>query len=453
MKDINTPANSPQKKKTARKFKKWSFEYWYMIIMIVYMAQMTNDTSRMIGQLSGDPIPFVIPIIFTVILLYRNKIEWKDKRLIIALSVATFWSVLQIIKQRDYSIGFLSYTFFFWYAIIIAYIHVRVYGIKLLVLYEDIVVKFSVIAIILWVISVTIDDIFLFFRQFPETAYGYNFLYVFNFMKPGNEQYYHGIMRNAGFSWEPGRFAIMLCLALLCNLFRKGISFKKNNNVIILLIALATTQSTTGFSLCLILYTIFLIKRISFKQVMRLCIIIIPILWGIMQLDFMWQKIEEKMDVTNYLEGFEIAADYNSTSGLEEHVSLDRFVSMYFESLNIMEDPILGYSRDFSKSLFAKNYIEDYSLTGGLVSVFGRYGIIFGIVIYFCLLYSSTRISRQVPNRRRFAIFIYFIVASVSYPLFCIPVFTSFWLYGLFEIKPHSHHSKTRNSVLKQKKV
>jgi hypothetical protein len=30
------------------------------------------------------------------------------------------------------------------------------------------------------------------------------------------------------------------------------------------------------------------------------------------------------------------------------------------------------------------------------------------------------------------ALFVIFLISSISYPLFLIPVFTAFWLYGLF---------------------
>ena len=49
-----------------------TFDYLYLFFMVVYMGQMTPETSRMVGSLSGEPVPFLIPIVLTIILLYRH---------------------------------------------------------------------------------------------------------------------------------------------------------------------------------------------------------------------------------------------------------------------------------------------------------------------------------------------------------------------------------------------
>ena len=235
--------------------KKWSFEYWYFLIMIIYMAQMTEETSRMITTLSGNPIPFLIPIVTTVILLIRNPINWNSKKLWNIILIFVLWTLLIIIKYSDYSTQFLSYSFFLFYSLIIAFIHVNVYKENLFGLYEDIIVFLSKLSIFLWLFSIILPGIAsTVFNIFPETHFGNNFFYIFNWMSPSGGQYYSGIMRNAGFSWEPGRYAIMLCLAILFNLYRNGIKFKKNKNIIILLLALITTQSTTGYMIVILLY-------------------------------------------------------------------------------------------------------------------------------------------------------------------------------------------------------
>lgn len=125
-----------------KKIERWSYEYCYMVIMVIYMAQMTNETSRMIGGLSGNPISFFFPIVLTIILLKRNPISFKHKALFKLLSIVTIWCICIIIKEKLYSIQELSYIFFFYYAIIIAFIHCQVYGKRMFYLYEDIMKLF-----------------------------------------------------------------------------------------------------------------------------------------------------------------------------------------------------------------------------------------------------------------------------------------------------------------------
>lgn len=396
---------------------------------------MTPDTSRMIGQISGNPIPFLIPIISTIILIKRNPIKWKNSRLWNLLIIFSIWTFFIIFKYEDLSSQFLSYIFFLFYSLIISYIHIKVFKEKLFSYYENIIVLFAKISLVLWLFSIIVPSIATsIFHLFPETRYGNNFLYVFNWMSPEEGQYYAGIMRNAGFSWEPGRYAIMLCLAILFNLYNNGIKFKNNKNIIILLFALITTQSTTGYMIVLLLYIMFYINKISHTTLLKILFVIIPIIVAIMQLDFMSEKIKDRADIaTANEEFFQYEAYHSKNGGLETHISLDRFQSIYFEWNNFIHDPLLGYSNDTSKSWFSKNFISDYSLTGGLIKIFSQFGLIMGIFIYYILFKSSKYISNQMKYKRNFTLLICLTLSSISYPIFGIPIFTTFWLYGYYK--------------------
>ena len=66
------------------------------------------------------------------------------------------------------------------------------------------------------------------------------------------------------------------------------------------------------------------------------------------------------------------------------------------------------------------------------MKVFAQYGIFIGLLLYALLFYSSIKISRTCWVRQRYAFAIALLVSSISYPVFGIPLFTAFWLYGLF---------------------
>lgn len=160
----------------------------------------------------------------------------------------------------------------------------------------------------------------------------------------------------------------------------------------------------------------------------------LPIVIGVMQLDFMSDKIKDRLEINSANSDFYKSELYHSKSGvdIERHVSLDRFQSIYFEWINFTKDPLLGYSRDTSKSWFGKTFISDYSLTGGLVKVFSQFGLLFGLIIYFWLYKSSLIISKDFGARMPLALFLSVIFVSISYPIWGIPVFTTFWMYGIF---------------------
>ena len=43
------------------------FERLYVFLMVIYMAQMTPEAGRMVGRLSGDPVPLLVPIVMTLV--------------------------------------------------------------------------------------------------------------------------------------------------------------------------------------------------------------------------------------------------------------------------------------------------------------------------------------------------------------------------------------------------
>ena len=107
-----------------------TFEYLYFFVMVIYMAQMDNNTARMITGMSSPFLPFFIPIILTIILLDRNKVKFNDKRLIRILLVFAIWTVLIFTHKKYYDISQYSWYFFLFYSIVIAYIHIQVFGKK-----------------------------------------------------------------------------------------------------------------------------------------------------------------------------------------------------------------------------------------------------------------------------------------------------------------------------------
>ena len=408
------------------------YEYLYLFVMVIYMAQMTPDTGRMVGRLSGNPIPLLIPIVLTIILLIRNPISFHHQRLWKLVGIMLCWSFAVCYKMHDFSSSNLSFYLFLVYAIIIAFIHVRVYGRNLFPIYEHIMVVFSVISLVLWGMSVLAPSINSLFLRFPETNAGNNVFYLFNWMNPAKGQVYGSLIRNAGCSWEPGRFSIMLIPAILVNLSREGIKFRGNGRFIILLSALASTISTTGYSVVLLIYALFQLKEINVKSFASL-IVALPLAIYIYSLDFMGDKIQDRVHFEGLTSERMHDINYNEQIFGDEYLSsLDRFESAYFEWINFQQDPILGYGRNTDYSWFCQEISENLSLTGGLVKIFSQYGIIIGLLLYALLFYSSYRISLTCRHQQKFIFAVALIVSSISYPVFSIPVFTAFWLYGLF---------------------
>ena len=410
------------------------YSIFYMFVMIIYMAQATPETSRMVASLSGNPIPFLIPIVLTFILCRKNPITFNNKKLFIVIILYLIWTICSLVKYGIYTTEELSYHFFMIYAIIIAYIHNKVFGYKIVPIYENIMVFLCKIAIWLWAISVLVPASSFIFRLFPETTYGNSILYLFTWMDPAKGQVYSGILRNAGCSWEPGRFAIMVTLAMFCNLCQNGVKFKKNKNIWWLIIALITTQSTTGFASALILYTIFLIKKFNLKYIFILVMVMVPIIYGLFQLDFMGDKITDRLtnaqDVSRLYEQFDY---YNANEDEGTYLgSIDRFEAMTFEWMNFIHDPILGYGRNSKHSFFYTDITTNYVLANGLVKILSNYGFLLGLFFFFILIKSSINLAKDSYEKRTLGLFSVLCLSAISYQILSIPIFTTFWFYGIF---------------------
>ena len=412
------------------------YEYFYLFVMVIYMAQMTPETGRMVGTLSGNPIPFFIPIVMTIILLIRNSISFNNKKLWYLIGIMGTWAIAVCYKLNDFSSSNLSYYFFLFYAIFIAFIHIRVYGRDLFPIYEHIMVVLSMISLVLWGICTLMPSDNTFFLDFPETNYGNNVFYLFNFMDPAKGQIYGSLIRNAGCSWEPGRFAIMLIPAIYINLSRKGIAFRNNKKGLLLLAALASTMSTTGYSIAILLYAFFWFNKVTVKKSLLFFVVVLPICAYLFSFDFMGDKIQKNANYEGLTRERTEQFDYNSQTYGDEYLgSFDRFESAYFEWTNFQKEPLLGYGRNTDHSWFRQEITENFVLTGGLVKILSQYGIFIGLFLYIILFFSSIKISRIFPHQNQFAFAVALLLSSFSYTIFTIPIFTAFWLYGLFFYK------------------
>lgn len=413
------------------------FDYFYLFVIVIYMAQATPETSRMTGSLSGNPIPLLLPMVLTYILCKKHTVNFNNKNFRFILIIYSIWAICSLIKYKTFTTEELSYHFFVVYAIVIAYIQNQIYGYKLLPIYENIMVLFCKIAIVGWLIGVLLPFSSSFFRMFTETGYGNNVLYLFTWMDPAKGQVYSGIPRNAGCTWEPGHFAIMITLAIFCNLCQNGIKFRNNKNIWWLLVALATTQSTTGFFAALIIYSIFVIKKINLKYVLLFTIVMIPLIYGLMQLDFMGKKVTTKLteaqDVTRMEEQFAWNAAKHEEG--EYLGSIDRFDAMVFEWMNVIHDPVLGYSRNIEHSYFRTNITSNFVLANGLVKILGMFGLPLGLYFFYILYRSSLKMARDSNEQRLFSLFILLCLSAISYQILMKPIFTAFWLYGFFTNK------------------
>lgn len=412
------------------------FDFFYMFVMFIYCAGMTLDTQRMQGGLSGNPIPLLIPIVLTIVLLNKHHVSFQNANLHKIIIVYTVWMLLITFFKHQFTLTDFSFHLFSYYAILVAYIHVKVFGHKLFEIYEELMVIFAIISLFFWLPSALMSDhLQSIFRVLPRASYGHHLVYLYNSVDPSlrdNAFFY----QNSGCCNEPGRFALMLLVGITVNLTRNGIAFKGNMNIIWLLAALISTFSTTGYvTACVLFAYFFLNKKFSFLNVLKIVLVILPLFYVIYQLDFVGEKIFDRADLTNRMADWEISYNYAQKQGIKEDEylgSLDRFEALYYNLENIKHDPILGYGRNFDNSYFRQEITRNYYLAGGLIQEFSSLGLFIGVLLWIILFKSSAYLGNFYQTSKPYSLIICFAFCNFSYHLFFVPIFTAMWMYCCF---------------------
>ena len=407
-------------------------------------------TNSMNGY-TGSPLGFALPIIMTIILLARNKVNFKNNYFLTVIIIHTLWALLQYLINNRFNV---TYTFFTYYCIALAYIIISVFNTKIFYLYEDIVTKLSVAAIVGWLFMITVPDVLgALIDQLKMTPGDIYILrgniLVFSMTNSDVYQAYElwGLTRNSGFSWEPGRYASMLVVALFFNMARTQFSFSKNKGFLILFFALLTTQSTTGFISLAFLVIMFLLNKNIDQKIFYLALLI-PLAIAVFSLPFIGEKITSLMDREATMEKIEedlIARDQINEEGA---YTPQRFDGLSFEFLNIINDPILGYGYDAEDSFVVTSISDKLVLSNGLLKVFSRFGIIIGVLFYFALYKSSKWFSNFYNIKGGVLYMLLFISISISYDFTLIPFFLAVTMFGLFVNKDIKYRREEDENML-----
>jgi hypothetical protein len=371
---------------------------------------------------------FFIPIILTLILVVRNKQAFKFTKSILYFgSAIIIWIFFQYIKYAE----FYPMTLFLIYNVIMAYVFVSIYGYRIFILYEQYITFFAVISLFFWVIygiaPSLMDNIFSYMNLIDFVGTSKSNILIYGVATSSDIL---GI-RNLGFTQEPGFFSVFLIIAIYFNVIINRFVLIGNNNLYILVLALLTTQSTTGYiSLFSIVLLYFLQKSIAAKSLIIIIMIcLVPI---IISLPFIGEKLNTYMYSESSIETAATNSEYQAN--LNSVYVPQRIDGVVFEFLNFLDDPLLGYGMDFKTNSYVGSNIGDsISISNGNIRVFSKFGIFIGI-LYFMGVYNTGRL--LVPYNPRvggYSFLLMFIILSFSYDLIHVPLLLSIWLFAFFK--------------------
>lgn len=255
-------------------------------------------------------------------------------------------------------------------------------------------------------------------------------LYTLNYVPDGGSELYGNICRNSGCAWEPGLFAVMLCIAILFNIFQnRKITF--NKRMIVLITALITTFSTTGYIIGIIIFAGYYLfsKKVSFyKRVIYTSIIVAGSIY-IYSLPFMSEKIDRNADTQSFSTE---KASYVWYEKEGETYTTGRFEGIVLDFMNFKDKPILGYGLMRENSYLYNNISPVIITSNGITKPFAMFGIILGVVMFVMMYWSTVKLSKDFLFTPPYLLFIVIIVGSVSYMFDSTPIMRALQLYALY---------------------
>jgi hypothetical protein len=392
------------------------------IVIGLFFSTQSNDIAL------NRPLLFGISILF--FLLYLILAVSISKNFLIVTSIYLAYVFIQIYLLRSVSMRFIFAQFTF---ILFAFAVLRLVKDSMFKTLERLIFILTVISLLFYPFYVVFPN-HLFdlinsiqaLLHIPVTQDHKDFLATILIYSlrhfPGG-----GIPRNLGFCFEPGLFAVMILIGMICNALVNGT--KINTRFFVYLIALFTTQSTTGMLglIIIILYYYYNNhKRISWP--VRIFIISVSLfsIFAIFKLPFVYNKTLGAL--YNVKAGATDRANLVSDKKIDK-LDLDRLESTYYAVVYIIPDkPLFGvaWSRE-------EAYASGLTLANGMVSFTVYFGLILLCMNLVLLYYSIKFINKKLFLKSHgVLIFIIFLIAMFSYGIFNYPIYYFILFYSIF---------------------
>ena len=403
------------------------FDYFAVFILIFYAGKATVFVQAIDSW--NHPIGLFLPLATFGILFFIKKVRFNS-RFWLMVTGFTLYIIASTIKFGELHPRFFLINIIY---IVIVYIAVAAFQYRFLVLYENILYYLSIIGIVLWVGINASPAVIDFLRNFEFstqeirpgnidynlivfTVNDYTFIpqYILNF---GGVQLY----RNAGFAWEPGAFSVYVSIAILFHLIRNKFKITNNRHLWVFILALATTFSTTGYSL-LVLLIIFYIYNQEIYKIAWLGPVFVIIVMYLFTLPFMAEKISETTEF-NTEELIYYSTKYNIK------YQPQRFESLQIDFKDFLNHPIIGYGGHI-EARWTSQLGANIATVSGLGKIMAQYGIVGLFFFIFSLWKSSQRMLSFYNLRGVIFPMAFILLISISYSIIS-PLLMCLWLFYL----------------------
>jgi len=405
------------------------FEYLFVLMLILYAGR--SNTFFESGSFTQNTVGVLLPVVLSVILAFKWNVVFNKQFYTLIFFFAIYFLAVSIKYKVIQPTFFLTYLFL----IFISYSAVKALKFNLYIIYEYLLYYLAIIGLFMWGVQIILggDTLFYYFDKIPllqqiSFVSGEGLNAILYSVQPSFTSllYNFTIPRNCGYAWEPGSFAVYLCLAIFVNLFIQSSDKTSKKRFWILAMALLSTQSTTGYIIFMIIIVFYIINK-NLQRALLLFPIVFVLLIALSSLPFMKNKIFELINETSVVDQLVIDA-----YGRESPATPQRFTSLKITMVDFRNNPILGLAAHYEDTWTYKlgSSISTISGIGNLLAQFGLVGFLFFIILS---VRSSFTFAKYFNYKGKFLLFIIIISISISYTIIFIPLIMSFWMFSLFD--------------------
>lgn len=406
------------------------FNYFYIFCIFIYAGSATVF-ARDLGDIRtfGNAFAMVITVIFFL----KNKINFT-KPYFISIGVFLLFAVITSVNNKLVNPRWIS-EWIIW--LTMAYGICQGFKDKLFVVVESLLLHLCIIALICWVIHLLMPEImtefvkkYAFSEPYEEDGNVIANMIFYTINDDTIENEFSFLLRNPGFAWEPGAFASIVCLGIFCNMLRTNFNII-NPSLWVFLLALASSQSTTGFLVFLAM--VFLYFVINRKYTFLL--LSIPIIIIVFNLPFVKEKLIYEFETVQYL-------DYNRNSG-----ALGRLYSLQLNFEEFLRHPIIGLG-GYTEGTWLAQHNYDVATISGIGNLLVYYGAIMTLLFFGIFIKSCNYIKKITNSKNAVLLLVTILGIMVSYNLWKQPIFIAFWMFGIYGSEYGLRKPKT--SIIKQ---
>lgn len=393
-------------------FAKLDLNYWVFFYVVLAMGNAISFFASLDPRY--HPFSFAVAVLIIIYLWNHRPTSESHPKVLYAFGGLFLWYLFHSFTDHQFESG-LYYSMGL--KLIIGCLLAINYKRLLLDYYSKIVALLSFISIPFWIATIVLGKEFMGsiapIDQWLKEGHSFLVYTVLDNLS-GDSSMYYGLVRNAGFAWEPGRFASCVVLGIVCHTIINGRICWDSWRLRFMVFALITSMSTTGYATFFVFIFLHYVLGSSMNAFRKTSSIILMLVAGsyIMTLPFMTEKMQSNADSSTWVTN---RSDIQWIDEQDRAITVDRTEGLFLDYLNLQTAPFLGTGLAF-KDTYVYNHISTMMTTSnGLLNPLSRLGLLIGIPYFFLFILGASKITRRWNSSGLYILSIVTLVFQYSY--------------------------------------